>query len=270
MARIRSIKPELPQDAKLARLSRETRYHFVLLWTQADDAGHFRASPRLLLGQLYPHDRDLGEAAVDRMNADLVDGGFIEIRQCDDGPIGKVRNWPKHQKIDRPSASHLAPQFASGSRMTREAPSHGVLSPESLVLSLESRPEEEEAPSFSPSAAWQPAQEAWLAKRLTTDAGRVALTSILQTAQADVGKTAIVQEIILMLNGERGSTVRATPSQMDQALSEYVSNGMSSGRWNAKHFAACVRSTMRAEPTTNGKRPTNTDRALEALQELKR
>jgi hypothetical protein len=135
MARIRSIKPELPQDAKLARLSRGTRYHFVLLWLVADDEGYFRASPRLLLGQLYPHDRDLGEAAVDGMTAELRDGGFIEVQMTADGPLGHIVNWSKHQRIDKPSKSHLAPLFASASRGSRE----GVAprSPESGVLSLD-------------------------------------------------------------------------------------------------------------------------------------
>lgn len=135
MARIRSIKPELPQDAKLARLSRVTRYHFVLLWLVSDDEGYFRASPRLLLGQLYPHDRDLGEAAVDRMTAELAEGGFIELQTTPDGPLGRIKNWSKHQRIDRPSTSHLATSFASPSRVPRESLDAGVLSLESGVLS---------------------------------------------------------------------------------------------------------------------------------------
>lgn len=131
MARIRSIKPEIASDAKLARLSRGTRYHFVLLWTACDDAGFFRASPRQLLGQLYPHDRDLGEAAVDAMTMELADAGFLQIHQTDDGPIGCVLNWLKHQRIDRPSASHLREMVAKPSRVPRATPAHGVLSLES-------------------------------------------------------------------------------------------------------------------------------------------
>jgi hypothetical protein len=152
MARIRSIKPEIAQDAKLARLSRETRYHFVLCWTQADDEGYLRASPRLLLGLLYPHDRDIGEAVVDRMGAELVEAGLLELRGTEDGPIAKVRNWAKHQKIDHPSRSHLAPLFSTGSRESRESGATGVLSldlgPDNTVLrtgdeprTVEPRPE---------------------------------------------------------------------------------------------------------------------------------
>lgn len=131
MARIRSIKPDITSDAKLARLSRGTRYHFVLLWTACDDAGFFRATPRQLLGQLYPHDRDLGESAVDAMTMELANAGFLVIHQTDDGPIGCVVNWLKHQKIDKPSRSHLREKVESAPRLIRETPSSGVLSLES-------------------------------------------------------------------------------------------------------------------------------------------
>lgn len=135
MARIRSIKPELPQDAKLASVSRVARYHFVLLFTIADDAGYFRAAPRMLLGQLYPHDADVNEKELTRMNNELADIGVVEFRTTPDGPIGYLVNWNKHQRIDRPSSSHLRDSFASHSRVVSESLAAGVLSPESLVLS---------------------------------------------------------------------------------------------------------------------------------------
>ncbi len=137
MARIRSIKPEIAQDAKLATVSRDTRYHFVLLWTVADDEGFFRASPRLLLGQLYPHDSDVNEARVVEMNAALAAIGLLETRVSADGPIGWLVNWNKHQKIDRPSRSHIRESFASPSRDEGVRLAAGVLSPESRVLSPE-------------------------------------------------------------------------------------------------------------------------------------
>lgn len=137
MARIRTVKPELPQDAKLARVSREVRYHFVLLWTVADDAGYFRASPRSMLGQLYPHDLDVTAADVERMGRELAELGLVAFSETPDGPLGFVCNWQRHQRIDRPSKSHLAELFAQHSRDRRDGSAHGVLSPESLVQSPE-------------------------------------------------------------------------------------------------------------------------------------
>lgn len=137
MARIRTVKPEMPQDAKLARVSREARYHFVLLLTVADDEGFFRANPRGLLGQLYPHDPDVSEQEVERLNAALAGIGLMEFCDTPDGALGRVRNWKKHQRIDRPSKSHLGVAFAQYSRDPREGVATGVLSPESLVQSLD-------------------------------------------------------------------------------------------------------------------------------------
>lgn len=234
MPRIRSIKPEIATDAKLARLSRESRYHFVLLWTACDDAGYFRAAPRQLLGQLYPHDPAISEAEVDAMTTALATSGFVRIYPTDDGPIGYVINWPKHQKIDRPSKSHLQEVVARASRVLREAPSEGVLSPDLGVLSPES----------SSPPAWQPVHEQRLAERLTTPAGRNALATILQTAGTKAG---IVEELEMLLDGHRGAQWRPLPDQLDVALSEYVTNGMSDGRWNAAHFKACLKRAMQPD-----------------------
>lgn len=107
MARIRSVKPELPQDVRLAKLPRTTRYHYILCWTIADDEGLFRCAPRLLLGQLYPHDRDVFEGDVDTMTKELAANGHLRVVETNDGPVAEIVNWHRHQRIDRPSASHL-------------------------------------------------------------------------------------------------------------------------------------------------------------------
>lgn len=249
MARIRSIKPEIASDAKLARLSRGTRYHFVLLWTVSDDAGYFRASPRQLLGQLYPHDSDMGEAKVNEMTAELADAGFVVITQTDDGPIGYVVNWSKHQKIDRPSRSHLRECVESSSRNTREAPSEGVLSPDLGVLTEKTS-----------------SADRRLADRLTSEAGRTALASVLATAEITTGITAAINA---MLDGMHPPKVQ--PDVMDRALIDYVANGMSSGRFNARHFRSFA--LRAAEPQSVAGRRGGTgkrsyDNAVNALRDL--
>jgi hypothetical protein len=133
VARIRSVKPETARDAKLARVSRNARYTFILLWTQADDEGYFGATPRALLGDLYPHDNDITE---EKLIGELEELRVIGVLQCfdtPDGVLGRVSNFKKHQKIDHPSKSYLA----TLSRGPREVFGKGVLSPESIVLSQE-------------------------------------------------------------------------------------------------------------------------------------
>jgi len=135
MARIRTIKPELPHDAGLARVSREARYTFLLLLTQADDQGFFRACPRTLVGELYPHDEDVSEVIVVGWLDALLRNGQLRCWGTTDGLVGEIVNFTKHQRVDHPSRSFLA----SLSREPRESFAKGVSSPESRVLNLESR-----------------------------------------------------------------------------------------------------------------------------------
>lgn len=118
MARIRTIKPELPQSETIGALSREARLLFVLLFTIADDAGRARAASRLLASLLYPYDADA---------ADLIDGWLseLEAKNCvrryevEGSQYLEIVKWLEHQKIDRPSASRL-PAFVEGSLHPRE------------------------------------------------------------------------------------------------------------------------------------------------------
>ncbi len=140
--------PQLAQDRKLAQVSREARYTFVLTWTISDDEGFFRAEPRQLLGQLYPFDVELEGRQLEAWLCELAAIGVLRWRQTKDGArVGEVVNWRRHQKIDRPSKSFLATQLEpldTEARDSVEGPARPsmlesrVLSPESRVLSPES------------------------------------------------------------------------------------------------------------------------------------
>jgi len=131
MPRIRTLKPELPHDKGLARVSRNIRYTFLLLLTQADDEGYFRANPRQLLGSIYPHDEGLAEADLVAELDTLIQIGVLEAFDTPDGVIGRITNFRKHQKIDHPSK----PFLSTLSRTPRETFAKGVFSQESLVRS---------------------------------------------------------------------------------------------------------------------------------------
>lgn len=98
------------------------------------------------------------------------------------------------------------------------------------------------ATSTSSPHAWTPGAEADLAAKLTTDAGRTALAAVLHVASKNGGtKAGVVGEIAACLEGARGKHHTPTLAQLDVALSDYATNGLSSGAWNAAHFRACVR-----------------------------
>lgn len=215
MARIRSIKPEIASDARLARVSRGTRYHFVLLWTVCDDAGFFRAGPRQLLGQLYPHDSDVNEAEVSAMTAQLADLGLIAVHVTADGPIGCVTNWLKHQIIDRPSKSHLRECVSNGSRAARDTPSEGVLSPESRVLSPES----------------------------SSSSSREELLQSVPNRKAWEGEIALAQD------GAYGPRFKLTDVQVETACRHYLGNGALP---NLQHFKGYLRTAAKGEKSEKG------------------
>jgi hypothetical protein len=108
MARIRSIKPEMADDAKLASVSREARYTFVLLISKADDDGLVSGAHRQLLGLLYPHDDDVTVPMVLGWLEELVSIGAVLWRATRDGvPVVELANWAKHQRIDNKGRNTL-------------------------------------------------------------------------------------------------------------------------------------------------------------------
>jgi hypothetical protein len=267
MARIRSIKPELPQDAKLASVSRAARYHFVLLFTVADDEGFFRASPRLLLGQLYPHDEaEVGERELTRMHADLMGIGVVEIRPTPDGAIGWLVNWKKHQRVDRPSASFLRDLFDGASRAAREPGAAGVLSPESLVLS----PESSSSSSADALASrlngdeHGPVQPGSLVSRLANDVDREALSQVIARVPALSSRLGVTSLLLAILNGIESP--QPTPVEMGRALRDYAANETG---WNAAHFRAYLRRAIRAQrappPAIEGADPYDTPAIREMI-----
>ena len=113
MARIRTIKPELPHSQSMGNVSRDARLLFILLWGLCDDHGKARGSSSLLAGLLFPYDRDA---------PDLIDGWIDELmrercieRYGVDGAIYvRVLNWRDHQRIEKPSATRFPDPSPNG------------------------------------------------------------------------------------------------------------------------------------------------------------
>jgi hypothetical protein len=107
MARIRTIKPEFPEDETLGHVCRDARLMFVLLWTICDDFGRFRASASYLRGQLFPYDEDISNKEVNEWLDQLCLVGRTKLYRVGNQAYGYVVNWTKHQRIDNASKSSI-------------------------------------------------------------------------------------------------------------------------------------------------------------------
>src|SRR5688572_13340331 len=100
MARIRSIKPEMPSDEALAKVSRDARLTFIYLITQSDDDGLQFGTARQLLGTLFPHNDDVTEGMLMGWCEELRSIGAIRWRKTrHNAPVLELAKWGKHQTI---------------------------------------------------------------------------------------------------------------------------------------------------------------------------
>jgi hypothetical protein len=97
--RIRSVKPEWLEDELLALASDAARVLTIGLMLQADDYGNGRANPILLAGQVFP-----GKVLEHTANAleELRNIRFVTLYEVDGQRYFHIRNWDKHQRVDKP------------------------------------------------------------------------------------------------------------------------------------------------------------------------
>lgn len=102
--RIRTIKPEFWKHFGMSQLPAETRLLAIGLLNFADDEGYFNAHPALIRGELMPFDEKTKH--IPPMLEALERIGYIELTKAADGmPLGKITNFVKHQRINRPTVS---------------------------------------------------------------------------------------------------------------------------------------------------------------------
>lgn len=141
--RIRSIKPEFWKDEKVAQLPRDVRFLFVGLWYLADDYGRFRAHPSLVKGELLAYDTD---DDVGAWLLELERCGFVELYEHQGQRFGFVRNFDRHQKIDRRAKSKLPPP-PSALRPVPAEPANKAAEPaDKLAEPADFTPEEQGCP----------------------------------------------------------------------------------------------------------------------------
>jgi len=107
MPRIRTIKPEFWTDKKIIRLSRDARLFFIGLWNFADDNGVLEADPLQLKALIFPVDPDIGIEEIEKFLAELEKFELIKTYEVNGTSYIWIKNFRKHQKIDRPRKSNL-------------------------------------------------------------------------------------------------------------------------------------------------------------------
>lgn len=115
--RIRSIKPEVLDDAVTAGLSDSAFRLFIAAIVLADDYGRLRAEPGWLRGQVY-WSRDVSSSAIGKTLEELEP--LIQFYDVDGQRYAEIRNWSKHQRVDRPGKPRIPPPSES-SRDSRES-----------------------------------------------------------------------------------------------------------------------------------------------------
>lgn len=100
--RIRTIKPELLEDAKTAGLTHLQFRLFVSLLLLADDYGNLRASVGLIRGSAFWGTPDTSDEELESAIAELEDQGLIETYSMRGQVYAHIKNWSKHQRVDKP------------------------------------------------------------------------------------------------------------------------------------------------------------------------
>lgn len=131
MPRIRSIKPDLCADTKVARVSEAAELMWVKLWTHSDDDGRFLADADDVLATVYAARRSITAEQVEERLGELAREGLIRLYEAEGRRLGVVPKFRKHQKISHPVASQLpAPPESSGALRNPPEPSGGLASPQ--------------------------------------------------------------------------------------------------------------------------------------------
>ena len=154
--RIRTIKPEFWKHFGMSQLPAETRLLAIGLLNFADDEGYFNAHPALIRGELMPFDEKTKH--IPPMLEALERIGYIELTQAADGmPLGKITNFVKHQRINRPTASKHSrkphPSLTESSVSPHDSLNHNS----ALERNREQGREEEQGFLLAPDGAEPPA-----------------------------------------------------------------------------------------------------------------
>lgn len=110
--RIRSVKPEWLEDEALLGCSAEARVISIGLLLLADDYGNGRGSEVYLSSRIFP----LAESTETLANgvSELIKIHFVELYRLSGQTYFSIRNWKKHQKVDKPGKPRVPGPLDAG------------------------------------------------------------------------------------------------------------------------------------------------------------
>lgn len=133
--RIRSIKPEILENERTARLSHEGWRLFVSLFTLADDYGNLHAAPERLTGAVF-----WGRAAaepVSRLLEELAKAELVLLYIAKGQSCAHILGWYEHQRVDKPGKPKVPAPSDDDTKRSRESRETPAKVPETPANVLE-------------------------------------------------------------------------------------------------------------------------------------
>jgi hypothetical protein len=169
--RIRTIKPEFWLHEGLCGCTEFARLMAIALLNWADDHGYFMAHPSLLRGSLFPFLDD--SKKIPGTLQELSRVGWIELGTDNQGrPVGRVINFNKHQRVDKPQASKIK-DFFTFQDHSKNVPGTFLDDSKEEWNGMEWNKERKGTPLPPKGAEWLPTPEqlevaSWFGRRQTT------------------------------------------------------------------------------------------------------
>ena len=114
MARIRTLKPEILEDARTAGLSDAAFRLFVAMIVLADYHGNLRADDRWLAGQVWWARGEFPRVA--ETLRELQEADLLTVYEVREQVYAAISGWTKHQRIDNAGKPRV-PQLSDGSQI---------------------------------------------------------------------------------------------------------------------------------------------------------
>lgn len=154
MARIRTIKPQFWDDAKIGRIPRDARLLYIGLWTFADDLGVVIADPVWLKSKIFPYDR-IQIQQLEAWLGLLEKTGFISLLSVKSESFYYLPTFSRHQIINRPNLDdvnidkklldNILAKFTDQSVIN-----HGSISDQSVIIIGEEKDRDSSTPYNPP------------------------------------------------------------------------------------------------------------------------
>jgi len=106
------IDPQIWRNEKVGSLPDAGRLLFIGIFSQADDDGRLKASPRFLMANIFPYDKDKTEEDIKCLRDQCAELELIRLYTNSKEEYLDIPGWSEHQQIrkDRYNASTL-PNF---------------------------------------------------------------------------------------------------------------------------------------------------------------